>query len=285
MNEIGIRQGRLSPSSIGPVQRFPWTSWRDEFSRARDIGFAFIDWLFPADGYEENPLWSDSGQHAIHETISASGTRVCSLCADYFMAHPFVRVAEDARAESIRVLDRLVVQSARAGVRVLVVPLLEAGEIRDRSEMIAVRKSLSRALDLAAAHAIVLALESDVPALAIRSLVDLERHPALGVCYDTGNAAAKGLDVRADLDLLGSDLSVVHVKDRGRHGVSVELGSGSADFPAFFRALADRPSAVPLVLEAARGNDPLASARTNLAFLRAQSSSNPAACLESRATR
>jgi len=284
MNEIGIRQGRLSPQSIGPIQRFPRASWKREFASARDCGFVFIDWLFAADGFEQNPIWSDAGQDDIRLMVRATGTSVRSLCADYFISHPLVRVTDDERTDRARVLGRLVLQSASVGIAIVVVPLLEAGEIRNAADMIECRASLDEALDLAGQLSITVALEADLPAPTLKSFLDLKPHPSLGVCYDTGNAAAKGFDVTADLELLGSDLSIVHIKDRDRRGASVDLGLGIADLQGFFRA-ADVSCRGPLVLETPRGDDPLVSAKTNLAFVRRHSAGVSVPCLDGRASR
>jgi L-ribulose-5-phosphate 3-epimerase len=285
MNPIGIRQGRLSPSSIGRVQRFPHGTWKDEFVRARDCGLACIDWLLPADDWEQNPIWSRSGQDDIRAAIAATGVTVPSLCADYFIAHPFVRVSAEERGDSERMLARLIRESARAGVRIVVVPLLEAAEIQTSFDMTAVRTSLDEALDLAATLGVTVAVEADMPGSALESLMELDRHPALGICYDTGNAALRGFDVNADLARLRSDIVLVHVKDRDGDGVSVSLGSGLVDFSQFFRASTEIHYAGPMVLETPRSADPVDAARANLTFLRKQAVSTEAAGLGSRTGR
>jgi hexulose-6-phosphate isomerase len=269
MNEIGIRQGRLSLAERAAIQQFPWSSWRDEFARAATCGLAFIEWLFAPDGYDRNPVWTDEGQREIRAAVAATGIPVRCLCADYFIAHPLVRVAEGRLVERIEVLDRLIGLAARAGVRVLVVPMLEAGAIRTSAEMASVRDCLDRPLAAADAHGVALALEADLVASDLVSLVDRRPHPALGICYDTGNAAAKGFDLAADVRRLGPRLSAVHIKDRVRGGASVPLGSGAADFDAFFAACDEVRYAGSFVLETPRGNEPAALARTCLEFLNA----------------
>ena len=269
MNEIGIRQGRLSPASAGAIQRFPRESWTDEFRIARDCGLQFIDWLFAAEEYEQNPVWSAKGLEDIQETVDETGVAVRSLCADYFMAHPFVRVTGEQRLQSAGILSELILRSSRAGIAIVVVPILEAGEIRNIAELHEMRQSLESALDDAAKVSVIVALETDLPAAASASLATIAPHPALGVCYDTGNAAARGFDVTDDLRILASHLSVVHLKDRDRRGTNVPLGTGVADLPAFFRATTDLAFRGPLVLETPRGADSLRSAKANLAFARA----------------
>lgn len=285
MNEFGIRQGRLSPSSIGPVQRFPHATWKDEFVRARDCGLACIDWLIAGDEREPNPIWTGSGQDDMRAAMAATGVAVRSLCVDYFITHPLVRVSNQDRADCERMLTLLIRESASVGIQVVVVPLLETGEIRTASEMTTVRTSLDEALDLAATLGVSVAVEADLPASGLESLMEFSPHPAFGICYDTGNAALKGFDVKEDLARLHSYIALVHVKDRDRDGVSVSLGSGLVDFPAFFRASAEIQYAGPLVLETPRGVDPVEAASANLKFLREQAASTEAAGLGSRTER
>ena len=62
MNPIGIMQGRLSPQATGHLQAFPWKTWELEFERARAIGFDCLEWLFEADSFEKNPIWTRDGR-------------------------------------------------------------------------------------------------------------------------------------------------------------------------------------------------------------------------------
>jgi hexulose-6-phosphate isomerase len=200
--------------------------------------------------------------------VDATGVAVRSLCADYFMTHPFVRVTDGQRVEHARTLRELIPRASRAGIELVVIPLLEAGEARNVEELRDVRGALEGALDVAARLSVTVALETDLPAAIVTTVADAMPHPALRVCYDTGNAAAKGFDVSADLVRLGSHLSIVHLKDRDRSGTSVALGTGLADLPAFFRTAAALSFRGPLVLETPRGADSLGLAKANLAFAR-----------------
>lgn len=269
MNEIGIRQGRLS-SANGSIPRFPSSSWQDEFARAKVCGFDSIEWLLTAADDGRNPVWTDAGGDEILEHVAATGVRVGSLCADYFITRPFVRVADTLRRESITTLSRLIVRAARVGVRVVVVPVLEAAEIRTPAEMSQLRDSLDEPLAVADASGIRLALETDLPAPDCRALVESRPHAALGLCYDIGNGAAHGYDVVSDLQTLKSRLYVVHIKDRQRNGARVPLGQGDADFGRFFRVASEIRYQGPLILEAPAGDDPVGVATAHLTFLRAQ---------------
>lgn len=261
-------QGRLSPPPHGRLQVFPWGSWQEEFQSARDYGFDTIEWLFEAEGHESNPIWTREGVDRIKQLEFASAVKVRSLCADYFMAHPFFRVREEEKRTSINVLKRLILQGAEVGMQVILVPVLEVSEVRTEDEKTQLLESLKTPLGLAATFGIKLGLEMELPAGEYRELIERCNHPSLGAYYDVGNATARGYDSAADIQLLGSLLCGVHIKDRKRKGPSVLLGQGDVPFSNLFTKLAEVKYTGPLVLQTAFGDDSIGAAKTHLNFVR-----------------
>lgn len=266
MNEIGVMQGRLS-SSATKVQGFPWTSWKEEFDHARACKFNAIEWLFDADDYEQNPIWEELGREKISELISETGVYVRSLCATYFMAHPFFRVPEEKRRLSVNILNSLIPRAASLGISVILLPVLEESEIRTDVEKLQLLDSLQEPLALAEKNHVRLGLETELPAHEYRNLVAQGRHRSLGAYYDAGNATAKGYDVAADIHLLNPYLCGVHIKDRKRGGPSLPLGQGDTNFCSLFDALVEVNYTDPLILETPVGDDPIANATSNLEFI------------------
>jgi L-ribulose-5-phosphate 3-epimerase len=267
---IGIRQGRLSPASSALRPCFPDTSWKEEFTRAKACGLGFLEWLFAARDFDRNPIWTGEGRREILERIQETGMRVASVSADYFVAHPLVRATDGDRRQRIEVLMRLIERTAAVEARVVVLPVLEDGELRGRKDTAALRDALDEPLEVAASCGVRLAIETDLPAQEFRALIDERAHGALALCYDTGNAAARGFDAAADVAILGPHIGVVHIKDRRRGGSSVRPGDGDVDFPRFLAALERAGYTGPLILEAPPGDDPLGNAAKDLAFLRRQ---------------
>lgn len=270
MNEIGILQGRLSPPVPGRLQSFPWSSWEAEFQHARACGFDAIEWLFEEPRAADNPLWSTLGRERIRRLVADTGIALRSVCADYFMAHPFFRAPADERARSIGVLETLISHAAGVGIRTILVPVLETCEIRTEQEKGELLAALRQPFAIADAEGVAIALETELPADACCALVEEAAHPALGIYYDAGNAAAKGYDLAADVRAIAPWLRGVHVKDRKRGGGSVPLGRGDADFRAFFAALAGIGYDRPVIVQAASGNDYLDLARGYASFVRTQ---------------
>ena len=70
--------------------------------------------------------------------------------------------------------------------------------------------------------------------------------------------------------MYGSRIGSVHVKDRVRGGTTVPLGTGDADFPAFFSGLAQLGYGGDVILQVARGESgrEVEWAQQNAAFVR-----------------
>lgn len=268
MNPIGIMQGRLSPAPAGRPQAFPWPTWEDEFAAAAACGFECLEWLVTDDGFDRNPICSDGGIERIRALMAMTGVRVASLCADFCIARPLVRVGPAQRQSTVERLLRLVDRIDAIDGEQLLIPVLEGGAIVDEGDEAVVLSALAPILARAAARGIRVGLESDLPADRQHALVERADSPALGVYYDVGNATASGFDTAVEVSLLGPVLTGVHIKDRRRFGASVPLGQGDAGFAAFFPALAATGYASPLILETPVGDDAVTMAGRNLAFVR-----------------
>jgi sugar phosphate isomerase/epimerase len=241
-------QGRLSPG--GPrAQSFP-SHWQAEFADARTIGFDRIEWLLTEDDFESNPLWT--APQDILRCAELSGVTVTTLCADVFIH----------RGHDELLLAQVLARASGIGIDTVIVPWLEAntaGEDVSRERL----RSLRQLSDTSTVR---IAIESDLSAGLLRTLIE-ECAPSIGICYDTGNAAAAGHDLTSDLNLLGPRLFAVHVKDRVPGSPSVPLGQGRVDFAALSDALAAHAFRGPLILETPRTEDPLRAARTQRDFL------------------
>lgn len=270
MNRIGIMQGRLSPAPLGRPQTFPWATWQREFRSAADCGFDGIEWLVTADDFDRNPLCTDEGVREVQELIAATGVRVMSVCADCFIAQPFVRVTGAERQLAVERLSQLIDRVALIGAQAVVVPVIENGAIRDQAEQAELVNALQVPLGQAKRQGVRIALESDLPAAVLHDLISGAGPGTLACCYDTGNAAAQGNDLVDEVRVLAPMLASVHVKDRRRQGPSVPLGEGDADLAGFFQALSASGYAGSLILETPVGSDPQAAAHRHFAFVQRQ---------------
>lgn len=267
--QIGMMQGRLSPSRQR-LQSFPWETWQVEFERAHTLGFDTIEWLYDSEDAQKNPLCSSDGRNQIRRQIADNNVRVRSLCANYFVAYPFVRVTAAERREQSRTLRQLITDAAKIGIQQLVLPVLENSQIKTRDDADKLLQALASPLETAAKKNVTLAIETELPAATSIEWVTRVDHPYLKICYDTGNAAANGYDVVAEIKQLAAYLSHIHLKDRKRGGPNVLLGAGDVPFGDFFRALTETPFRGMLVLETTPGDDYHAFAQHNVQFVRNQ---------------
>jgi len=258
--------GRLSRPPAGTLQAFPWREWRDEFERARHCGFDCLEWLVTAERVDENPIWTAAGVQEIRGLSDRTGVKVTSICADSFIANPFVRVSEAERDASLARLGALVRQAAAAGIRTIAVPVIEHGELRTPLEGARLVAALSGPLEEAGRLGVRVGLECDWPGDRLRSLLESASQP-LFAYYDVGNARARGHDPARDIAALGDRLCGVHIKDRTVNGPSVALGAGDVDVAAAIAALDAAGYDGPLILETPAGADPIASAKKNRSFV------------------
>jgi L-ribulose-5-phosphate 3-epimerase len=78
-------------------------------------------------------------------------------------------------------------------------------------------------------------------------------HRSIRVNYDSGNSASLGYHPVEEFAAYGERIGSVHVKDRVRGGSTVPLGTGDADFRAFFEGLGALRYQGDILLQAARG--------------------------------
>lgn len=233
---VGIMQGRLSPRPADRLQAFPTTSWEREFLVARDLGLDGIEWIFEADGANENPLRSSKGRARIRKLSQATGVDVLSVCGDYFMVHR-LSAPGDEGIQASRTLSELISQAAAVGAKRILLPWLEQAALDSEEKETAAIANLVRALPAALRHDIVLGLEMEIAGSAYRNLIDRIGHPLVQAYYDTGNSTAAGFDVGTDIEHLKGRLGAVHIKDRKVGGGSQFLGSGDTNFEGLFARL------------------------------------------------
>lgn len=267
MSRIGIMQGRLSPPTDGKLQSFPKYTWREEFQKARIAGLRSIEWIFEADEWEKNPIASDAGIEEINHLIKETGTIVESVCADYFMHIPYFTSSHNIRLEHKEKLDWLIVQAGRIGIKHLDLPFVDASKIESNDQFVLVNDFIEPALNRASKLNIVIALETNLNPVDFRLFLDQNRHPSLAVNYDTGNSSGIGYDCVEELRSYGSRIRTIHIKDRLFHNGTKPLGTGSADFPAFFSELAKLNYKGPIILQAAREGDEVETAIKNREFV------------------
>ena len=285
MQRIAIMQGRLVPPDRASIQSFPRDRWRDEFALAADAGLDAIEWIYDVHGADVNPLGTDAGVAEMLALSRRTNVAVASLCADYFLDRPLIRVDADTAAGLVSHLRWLIERCAAYGIARLVLPFVDASRIATPDDERRVLDVLARVLPACEKTGLELHLETSLAPAVFASLLARVPHPLVRANYDSGNSASLGYDVRSELAAYGSRIGSVHVKDRIRGGGTVPLGTGDADLAALFSELAALGYTGDYVLQVARGavGEEVEWARQNRAFVvrerdRARVSASRSAC-------
>lgn len=262
-------QGRLLPARDGRIQAFPAGRWREEFPLARVAGLHCIEWIFDDGTDAMNPVGQDRGIDDIRAESLRHGVSVESICADYYMSERLIDQAGQVRVASADHLRWLLARAARVGCRYIVLPFVDSSSLRSDAERRALPRLLaSLAGDAERAH-VELHIESDLPPNLLAEVLAEVGHRWIRANYDIGNSASLGRDPAHEINLLGSMIGSVHVKDRMLGGGTVPFGTGAADFETCFQLLRQIGYDGPYILQAARqpGIDEVALAAQNRRFV------------------
>ena len=214
MHEIGLMQGRLVPQVNGRIQAFPKDHWREEFMLAQQHGFASIEFIFEADDYRENPLFTSDGRGAIRDVIEHSHVPVSAICADYFMDHPYIRVPASERDESSVILRLLIEAASEIGAQRVEIPCVDHAAIQTEEDKRQLHFCVSAMLPLAERRDIEMVFETSLPPEEFREFLERFHHPLIRANYDSGNSASLGFDPVMELSTLKGLIGNIHIKDR-----------------------------------------------------------------------
>jgi L-ribulose-5-phosphate 3-epimerase len=269
MTRIGIMQGRLLPPRGERIQSFPTGAWADEFPLAASVPLQCIEWIYEVQGSEDNPLATDEGIERLRTLWRTHRVEVRSLCADYFMDRPFLRVAEADRVVIERQLVWLIQRCQKASIKRMVLPFVDASRIVAAEDLRLCVELLSRAMPILDRTDVEIHLETDLPPGRFAEMLAAARHPKIFVNYDSGNSASLGYHPRDEFAAYGDRIGSVHIKDRLHRGGTVPLGTGSVDFSSLFEELRRTGYDGDFILQVARGTpgDEVQWARNGRAFV------------------
>lgn len=271
---IGIMQGRLSPPENGRFQSFPRSSWQDEFSRAREAGLAYIEWIYDHYGSSLNPIATEVGVSELERLKSECGIGTPAICVDWLMDFPLVRCTSEERTQREQVLHWLLRRAERIGASRIVLPFVDASAIKSEEEECIVVSVLQRALPVSEQTGVEMHLEADFNPVDFARFLARIPHTMIKVNYDTGNSSGLGYKASEEFACYGERVGSIHIKDRLRKPSGVvetkPLGDGSADFEEVFACIRQIGYSGGFTLQVARGEpgDEVNWARQQIAFIR-----------------
>jgi sugar phosphate isomerase/epimerase len=266
--KIGVMQGRLLPKYRCRYQAHPAGYWQGEFLAAKELGLDFIEFILDFNDAEFNPLLSRDGKSEILERVAATGVRVKTICADYFMEAPLHSADTQVVATSLNVLQRLLVRSAEINVTDVVIPCVDHASLRDSHMVDNFVNTIKPLLGILDELNINLSLETDLNPTDFTALLERFDSPRITVNYDTGNSAALGYDPIEELAAYGDKITDIHIKDRVLGGGPVVLGTGNTEFERFFAKLKELDYQGPFIMQAYRDDDGVKVFKEQLAWIR-----------------
>jgi len=269
MSRIGCMQGRLVPPEPNRFQSFPRSSWEKEFGLAQQAQLECIEWIYDAYGEDVNPIQNDEGVKKILELSDKYGIKILSLCADYFMDYPLLRLSEKQLDERMAKLIWLMQRCQLLGINRIVLPFVDSSKIENESELHKVISILMNALSATTKTGIEIHLETSLDPMQYEKLLGGVADSRIKVNYDSGNSSSLGYYPYEEFAAYGDNIGSVHIKDRVRGGGTVPLGKGDVDFPSLFKCLKNIEYGGDYILQVARGESgkEVSWARQNRAFV------------------
>ena len=221
-NEIGIMQGRLSPRIDGKIQAYPADTWQKEFEIAQEIGYAAIEWIVE-NPVEINALMTDSGKAEIKKVIASTGVRIDYICADIFMQQPLVRMTEETKSQNKEFLYSILKNAKEVGAIGVEIPFVDNSSIKNETEKQEFIDVMQDAFNLAKEMDLKISLETDLPPINFKVLLENIDLDYVQANYDIGNSASLGFDPKEELEAYGLKILNVHVKDRKLGSTTVPL--------------------------------------------------------------
>lgn len=255
LQRIGFMQGRLSALVDGKIQAFPWEEWREEFSRAKELGLTRMEWTIDQERLRENPLTAEPGQQDILALSRENSVRIPSLTGDCFMQAPFWKVDAVVRDALVADLDLLIASCSRIGIEFVVIPLVDNGKIERESDSDTLKRVLLARSEQLARRNVKIVFESDLPPRELARFMEAYPADVFGINYDSGNSASLGYDSDEEIGAYAPRILNVHVKDRVRGGTTVPLGTGNADLAKTIRLIERSGYNGQYILQTARAVD------------------------------
>jgi hexulose-6-phosphate isomerase len=266
-NEIGIMQGRLSPRVDGKIQAYPASTWQKEFEIAQEIGYAAIEWIVEKP-VETNSLMTDSGKAEIKKVIALTGVRIDYVCADIFMQQPLVRMTEETKSQNKEYLASILKNAKEVGAIGVEIPFVDNSSIKNETEKQELIDVMQDAFRIAKDMDLKISLETDLPPIDFKVLLENIDLDYVQANYDIGNSASLGFDPKEELEAYGVKILNVHVKDRKLGSTTVPLGTGNANINYVFQKLQEFGFSGGLTMQAARGENDLETAKEQLKYVR-----------------
>lgn len=255
MYAFGFMQGRLSPKVDGKIQAFPRDDWRQEFELAEQHGWRLMEWTLDQEGFEENPVMTQSGRREIRHLMQKYNISIPSATADFTMQAPFYKASGTQRLALLNQLERFLINAAEVGIKLTVVPLVDNGSLENEEQITSLKAGLQSLQSILQQNNQMIIFESDFAPNALAKFIADFPENTIGINYDSGNSASLGFHPVDEWRAYGERIKNVHIKDRLFQGTTVPLGTGATDFANLFKQLSAFSYKGNLIFQTARADN------------------------------
>ena len=266
---IGIMQGRLSKPINGKIQSFPKNSWENEFYLAKDIGFELIEWVLDED-LKNNPILNKESFSKITTIKKETDVDINSICCDYFMKNSLSSHSKSFKKENLEIFNILIEESCPANnIKIVDLPLIGEEGLKNKHIANDYKNLLFSLEKKLLANNLVIALETDLEPNKLGNYLKNFNKKTVTVNYDMGNSAFWKFNTKQEFLSYGQSISNVHIKDCTPKDYTVQLGNGDVNFNEVFFLLKKNNYRADFILQAARGENDIRTAKNQLAFVKA----------------
>ena len=173
------------------------------------------------------------------------------------MQAPFWKTSGNEQGQLLDKLDLVIRSCAELGVKYIVIPLVDNGQLETKEQTLDLHKLLMKRTDKMRSNGVQIAFESNFSPEKLRDFIADYPTDCFGINYDIGNSASLGFDPEKEMHAYASRIINVHVKDRPLGGASVDLGTGAAKMREVLIGLKDVQYQGNFILQTARAADGL----------------------------
>jgi len=246
----------------------------ETFRQAAEVGVDGLELAYKADN-DAKALHREQHADTLNELSRRHGIAIAGLALASLCRGPsLIGAGSDLQAAKRTICQALQV-AAQVGAEMVLVPFFGKNTIEIEEELQQAADALLELVEHAEAAGVVLGVESTLNSNQQQFLLNhLGNTAGAKICFDTGYALARKLDVAGGIRDLGPGaIAQVHFRDvriaEGRPpDFDAALGEGHVVFRAVVQALRAVGYDGWVILETPSGDDPVAAGRKNLRFAR-----------------
>ena len=245
-------QGRLSPIYNNKIQSFPTFHWSNEFKKIKELNLDSIEWTLDHKGIFKNPINTEKGIKKIIYLKKKYKIKIDSLTGDCFMQKPFWKEKGHKRENLIKILELVIVNSSKVGIKKIILPLVDNGSVNRNVHLKILTSTLRKITPLLKKNKQQILFELNFEPKKALQFIKKFNKKYFGINYDIGNSSSLGFKPENEINTYGHFIKNVHIKDRYFKGTTVRLGKGDANFNEVFINLKKKKYNGNFILQTAR---------------------------------